>query len=51
VATGGLAPLVALENGAIDILNPDLTLIGLKIAYHQNIDAIQDRQAKKNAKR
>lgn len=36
VATGGYADLIAGETKIIDILNPDLTLEGLKILYEMN---------------
>jgi len=36
VATGGCAQLVAKETSIIDIVNPDLTLIGLRLIYQMN---------------
>ncbi|MFC1915464.1 type III pantothenate kinase [Chloroflexota bacterium] len=36
VATGGYAELIAKETTAIDIVNPDLTLIGLRLVYGMN---------------
>jgi len=33
VATGGYSGLIAKETGAIDVVNPDLTLIGLRLIY------------------
>lgn len=36
VATGGYAELIAKETAVIDKVNPDLTLIGLKIIYQMN---------------
>jgi type III pantothenate kinase len=36
VATGGYAELVAGETRVIDTVNPDLTLLGLKIIYEMN---------------
>ncbi|HEY7064184.1 MAG TPA: type III pantothenate kinase [Chloroflexota bacterium] len=36
VATGGLAPLIAAETRAIDVLAPDLTLQGLRLLYELN---------------
>ena len=36
VATGGYAELIAKETNIIDIVNPDLTLIGLRLIYLMN---------------
>lgn len=36
VATGGLSKLIANETDCINIINPTLTLIGLKILYNKN---------------
>lgn len=36
VATGGYAGLIARETKAIDVVNPDLTLIGLRLIYEMN---------------
>lgn len=36
VATGGYAQLIAKETDVIDVLNPDLTLIGLRLIYQMN---------------
>ena len=36
VATGGYAELIAKETGVIDVVNPDLTLIGLRLIYLMN---------------
>ena len=36
VATGGVAELVAKETAVIDVVNPDLTLIGLRLIYEMN---------------
>ena len=36
VATGGLASLVASESGTIDLVEPNLTLEGLRIIYERN---------------
>jgi len=36
VATGGYAELIAKETKIIDIVNPDLTLIGLRLIYQMN---------------
>ncbi|MFB0559567.1 MAG: type III pantothenate kinase [Dehalococcoidales bacterium] len=38
VATGGYAELIAKETPVIDIVNPDLTLIGLRLIYQMNRD-------------
>jgi len=36
VATGGFAELIARETAVIDSVNPDLTLVGLRIIYQMN---------------
>jgi len=36
VATGGCAELIARETAVIDVVNPDLTLIGLRLIYLMN---------------
>lgn len=36
VATGGLAPLIANETSSIDIVDPNLTLKGLRLIYERN---------------
>jgi type III pantothenate kinase len=36
VATGGYSGLIARETGVIDVVNPDLTLIGLRLIYEMN---------------
>lgn len=36
VATGGYATIIAKETAVIDIVNPDLTLIGLRLIYRMN---------------
>jgi type III pantothenate kinase len=36
VATGGYSNLLAQETKMIDIVNPDLTLIGLRLIYQMN---------------
>jgi len=36
VATGGLASLIAAETASIEIVNGDLTLIGLRLIYELN---------------
>ena len=38
IATGGLAPLFAEAAASIDILEPDLTLHGLKLMYDLNYE-------------
>jgi type III pantothenate kinase len=38
VATGGWAETIARETTLIEAVNPDLTLIGLRIIYHMNRD-------------
>ena len=38
VATGGVAELIAKETAVIDVVNPDLTLIGLRLIYLMNQD-------------
>ena len=38
VATGGYAELIAKETAVIDVINPDLTLIGLRLIYLMNKD-------------
>ena len=38
VATGGYAELLAKETKVIDKVNPDLTLIGLRIIHQMNRD-------------
>ena len=38
VATGGMARLMAQETQALDVTNPDLTLIGLRMVYEMNQD-------------
>ena len=36
VATGGYAEIIAKETTAIDVVNPNLILIGLKLIYEMN---------------
>lgn len=36
IATGGLAPAIARESGIIDVVDPHLTLEGLRLVYMQN---------------
>jgi type III pantothenate kinase len=38
VATGGLAPLVLGESETLQHYEPELTLIGLRIVFHKNIE-------------
>lgn len=38
VATGGLANLIAKETDVIDVVDPDLTLEGLKMIYYKNME-------------
>lgn len=38
IATGGYARLIANETDVIDIVNPDLTLVGLRLIYRMNRD-------------
>ncbi len=38
VATGGVAELIAKETAVIDVVNPNLTLIGLRLIYLMNQD-------------
>ena len=40
VATGGLADVIAKETEVFDAINPDLTLIGLRIIYEMNVSAV-----------
>ncbi|MDD5368865.1 MAG: type III pantothenate kinase, partial [Anaerolineaceae bacterium] len=41
IATGGLAELIAPETAVIDAMEPDLTLIGLRLMYEMNRPATQ----------
>ncbi|QCK81475.1 type III pantothenate kinase [Geobacillus kaustophilus NBRC 102445] len=38
IATGGLAPLIASESDIIDVVDPFLTLTGLKLLYEKNTE-------------
>ncbi len=38
VATGGLSPLIARESSEIDVIDPDLTLDGLRMLYERNLE-------------
>jgi type III pantothenate kinase len=40
VATGGLAKLINEESGSIDMIDPILTLTGLRIIYYKNKEYI-----------
>ncbi len=46
VATGGLASIVARETNMFTIVNPDLTLIGLKLIYELNRNGAPEEAAK-----
>ena len=37
IATGGLANMISQETNAIDVIDPNLTLEGLRIIYEKNI--------------
>ena len=43
VATGGLAELIAKETEIFDAINPDLTLIGLRMVHEMNTVSAQNR--------
>jgi type III pantothenate kinase len=36
IATGGFAEMIAKETAVVDEVNPDLTLIGLRLVYQMN---------------
>jgi len=36
VATGGLAEIIAAETDVIEVVEPDLTLMGLRMIYEMN---------------
>ena len=38
IATGGLAPMIARETSVFDVVNLDLTLMGLQMIYQMNAD-------------
>ncbi|WP_170005992.1 type III pantothenate kinase [Bacillus fonticola] len=42
IATGGLAKLIAKECTIIDVVDPFLTLKGLKLIYERNVEGIED---------
>jgi type III pantothenate kinase len=39
IATGGLATLISKESEAIDVVDPFLTLKGLKLIYQRNMES------------
>ncbi len=41
IATGGLATLIAEESNVIDIVDPFLTLKGLKLIYKRNMENLK----------
>jgi type III pantothenate kinase len=43
VATGGLAELIAAETDVIEVVEPNLTLIGLRMIYEMNRDMVARR--------
>ena len=43
VATGGLAELIAAETDVIEVVEPNLTLIGLRMIYEMNRDIVTRR--------
>ena len=45
VATGGLAGLIAKQTTVFDAVNPDLSLIGLRIIYEMNVGSISSQSA------
>ena len=38
IATGGLAPMIARETSVFDVVNLDLTLVGLQMIHQMNVD-------------
>ena len=46
IATGGLAPLIAQETSVFEIVDPWLTLKGLRIIYELNHGALSARSAR-----
>ena len=44
IATGGLAGLIAAETDAIEAVEPDLVLVGLRLIYERNRPPEQDRR-------
>ena len=49
VATGGMATLIQKETTIFDVVNLDLTLIGLRLIYQLNADAKADRDGEEHA--
>ena len=49
IATGGLASVVEKEVGLFDAVDPDLTLVGLRIIYELNADSAAGRGARSDA--
>ncbi len=47
VATGGLAPMIAPLTGVIEEINPDLTLFGLALIWHQKVPSTSSREQRK----
>ena len=43
VATGGMATLVHAQTSIFDIVNPDLTLIGLRLIHNLNADTVNTK--------
>ncbi len=43
IGTGGLAPLIAQEARVFDAVNPDLTLMGLRLIYEMNLPGGEKR--------
>ena len=47
VATGGLAEVISKETGVFDAVNPELTLIGLRIVYEMNTGPVGASQTER----
>ena len=45
VATGGLADVIARETEVFDVINMDLTLIGLRLIYEMNKGSDSDQES------